>query len=187
MCPAISLPRVLIPGVPRADGCLLQIAKAFEGSRQVGFGNSYPCDELKTIRGTAKITVKLYDGKPCDESEKLVREGSILTAKGNIIIRADGLALFDGRFILQDPAGVTLFGGYMETIDRICSHVTALPRISCRPKGHLEGWLVGKGGKGLEEYTLRVLIAAKTRALPEAKQSKVSGFLNGVLVRSPRE
>jgi hypothetical protein len=187
MSPAIPLPRVLIPGVPPTDGCLLQIAKAFEGSRQVQLGTSYACDDLKTIRGNAKITIKLYDGRQCDESERLVPGGSTLTAKGNIIIRTDALAHFSGRFTIQNPAGVTLFAGYMETIDRICTHVAVPPRISCRPKGHLEGWLVGKGGRGLEDYTLRVLIAAKARALPEVTQSPVTGFLNGVLVRSSEE
>ncbi len=187
MSPMIPLPRIGIPGVPQANVCLLQIAKAFEGNRLAQIEKSYPCDRIKTIRGNAKIAIKLYDGKPCDESEQLVPVGSLLTAEGNVIVRADALALFWGRFAIRNPAGITLFAGYTEMIDRICTHVAVPPQGACRPRGHVEGWLVGKGGKGLEAFTLRVLIAAKGRPLPANTQSPFTGFLNGVLVRSPSE
>ena len=125
----------------------------------------------------------------CDEKKSPIPDGSVLSVskkQGIMIVRKDGLSLFFGRFTISDPKGIPLFTGYMELMDRIGTHHEPFGTEKCNQENHIEGWLVGKSSNILENLLLRALVVAKAEQLPDAKESGLSGFLNGVIVRVPK-
>jgi hypothetical protein len=190
MSPAISSPRVTIPGVSTTVNCCMwQIHKKVEGGRKADLGTPYACPTGPTARGDTRFELKLAtSGPPCDQDPPLVPDGSQLEASGNTILRADSFAHFVGSFTIRNPRGTILFQGSMEVIDRVGTHHPPFGQEPCNPTEHFEGWLVGRGSRALPDVTLRALIVARShlRLEPGPVSSEIVGTLNGVLIKCPR-
>lgn len=184
-------PNVPIPGIPPTGNCCLwQLHKrAPEGRRTVQFGPFYACDTGRTSRGGTRFRLPLVsEGAPCDQAN-LIPNGSVLEASGNTIRRTDGFAHFFGQFTIRNPAGAVLFSGTMEVMDRIGTHHAPFGAEACNQQGHMEGWLVGRGGPPLPNHTLRAMITARaslpTGATPAAVTLPVFASLDGALIKCP--
>ncbi len=186
----MSFPDMEIPWIgSNTDYCILRVNRSFDG---VFEGHEperrYRCDELGTERFDSAVTWRVTASPGCDESAKLLPHG-FLTSPGTTFLRQDGFAHYLGRFLLvkQDPASpdVPMFTGTLELIARSGSH-QALGE-ACDEKGHVEGWLIGRGEGPAEKYTLRVIVVGEstlepgTHAFPNAAINR----LTGTLIREP--
>lgn len=189
MSPVITIPPVTIPGVPPGvNACLRQVYKKGEGARKFAPGKPYRCPTGETMRSNTTFSLKLHTGgAPCDQDPALIPDGSVLTATGNTIWRADGLAHFAGSYRIVHPRGRILYYGVIEIIDRVGTH----PQEPCNPRSHFEGWLVGRSGRGLEVTLLRAMIAGTSRLLDKLPtddyETPVQAMLNGVVIGFPAD
>lgn len=189
MSPSITIPPVTIPGVPPGvKACLRQVYKKAEGVRTFAPGKPYRCPTGETMRSDTAFNLKLHTGSaPCDQDPALIPDGSLLSATGNTILRADGLAHFSGAYRITHPRGRILYSGVIEIIDRVGTHL----QEPCNPRGHFEGWLVGRSGRALEVTLLRAVIAGTSRLLDklpvEPYEAPVEATLNGVVIGFPAE
>jgi hypothetical protein len=182
----ITAPRTttLTPAASTTAGgcCLWRIHKKAAGERRLEMKAPYNCDKGKTAEGTARLRLVLStEGAPCDENPTLVADGSVLEASGRTIRREDGFAHFAGSFTIKNPAGVVLFNGRMELIDRIGTHHPPFGPEACNQQGLSEGWLMGGGSGPLSSFQLHALILARAGAAP----GPVTASIDGALVKCP--
>jgi len=190
-------PRTTIPTLPGSDNfCLWQIHKDFsKGSLSPTLGNLYACGKDKpfeTQHGSLSISIELISaGPPCDQDPQLIPNGSVLTAKGVVIRRKDGLADFTsngpGSFIITAPNKVQLFSGFIELMVRVGTHHFPFGDEACNPENHIEGWLVGLGKGELSSICLRALLAANGTVAQKDTTPITKGTLNGVLLKPSSE
>ncbi|MDT4966459.1 MAG: hypothetical protein QOJ64_1196 [Acidobacteriota bacterium] len=178
---SVPFPDVQIPGMPsEGEWCLTRVDKAVEGTaRYVSPGGEYTCEGGHTWRGKVKINTTLRaSGRACDQGD-FIPNGSVLNAEGEIIRRRDGFAHFAGKFEIKS-GDKQLFEGRMELLFRVGSHRGE----SCDDISHYEGWLVGRGSKGVP-LSLRAMISGKwTAPMPRLETTWTSGsILSGIVVR----
>lgn len=186
----MAFPDLPIPWTAsNTDYCIFRVNRSFDGVFEGQEpGPRYQCDERSTMRFAASVTWRVTASLGCDESEKLLPSG-LLTGRGTTFLRDDGFAHYLGRFVIVkkelNQPDVTMFNGTMELIGRSGSH-QALGE-ACDEKGHVEGWLIGRGEGPAEKYTLRVAIVGEstlapgTHAFPNAAVNR----LTGTLIREP--
>lgn len=190
-------PSTAIPTLPTAGNfCLVQIHKDFKKAFLTPkLDSPYYCGRekpLETRRGILRVQIELVSaGLPCDQDPKLIPDGSILTASGIVIRRADGLADFTsygrGRFLIKTLEGEALFNGFIELMVRIGTHHPPFGDEPCNLENHIEGWLVGLGVTKLKEVCLRAfMVATGTIDLKETTPI-TKGTLNGVLIKPSNE
>jgi hypothetical protein len=167
MSARILYSEVIIPGFLRGvDYCIFRVNRSFDGSFDGrGKAHSYICGTRRSDNTSlfpATITWRISGGFACDESNS-IWPVSKLIAEGITIVRNDGFAHFMGNFqIIKETPGqpdITYFEGTMELIGRSGSHQQLGEQ--CNQDNHIEGWLIGQGGKPVPEYTLRAVIVAK--------------------------
>jgi hypothetical protein len=182
---APPFPNVVIPGIPPAgDCCLWQLEKRIDGKREANFGNVYPCQRGPTARGTMKIQVTIKTAGPLCDQNSIIPDGSTLTADGPIVRRNDLFADFMGEFGITSPAGVVLFKGTIETLDRVGSHHLFFNCEPCNPRSHFEGYLVGQGVQA-SSYSIRALIVARGTVPTPGATGAVAGSIDGTLMKCP--
>ncbi len=190
-------PSTTIPTLPiRGNFCLWQVHKDFKKAfLSPKLDNPYPCGKEKPIdtqRGILKLGFELVSaGPPCDQDPTVIPDGSILTASGTVIRRADGLATFvstgRGRFLIKSPIGVSLFTGFIALMVRIGTHHPPFGQEPCNLENHIEGWLVGLGVNELKAISLRALIVASGTIDKKESSTIPKGTMNGVLVKPSNE
>jgi len=131
-----------------------------------------------------KIELKLTSAGPVCDQNDIVPNGSVLSATGPIIRRNDQFADFMGEFTITSPAGVVLFKGTMETLDRVGSHHLFFNCEACNPRSHFEGYLVGQGVQ-TPSYTIRALIVARGTVPAPGGSGAVAGSLSGTFMKCP--
>jgi hypothetical protein len=180
-------PMTAIPTLPPVGpSCLWQLHKQAEGERRTALPAPHPCDTGPVQQGTGTIRLKLVTaGPPCDQDPGLIPNGCVLEARGILLRRADGMADFTGRFVITSPAGVAMFRGAIELMDRIGTHHAPFGPEPCNPESHIEGWLVGLGGPTLPNHCLRALFVARGQLGQGPGPFAVLGSLDGVLVKTP--
>ncbi|HJQ33551.1 MAG TPA: hypothetical protein VJ866_15305 [Pyrinomonadaceae bacterium] len=165
--------------------CLWQFYKQGDGKRRAEFGTPYACPAGQTVQGAMTMTISLTSpGTTCDPLLNMIPNASVLEAKGRLIRRADGFGDFVGDFVIRNPAGVNLFNGCIETIDRVGTHRSC---EACNPTSHFEGWLTGRGvtPKGAH-YAIRASIAGRgLLPSPQSATESVSIDINGDIINCP--
>jgi hypothetical protein len=171
---------------PAANCCLWQIHKRARGERAISFGAAYGCDTGRITPGLTKIQLRLTsEGAPCDQS-LLIPNNSLLEATGWTDRRTtDNFAYFGGKFTIKNPAGVVLFEGAMEAMDRIGTHHPPFGAEACNPQAHLEGWLTGRGSSLLPNHSLRAFIVAGASLPAGAAAAPMSASIDGTLIKCP--
>jgi hypothetical protein len=174
--------------LPAGNCCLWRLHKKATGlnNRQVQYGLPYNCPTGQTKRGQTIITFILNtEGRLCDQSLGVIPNNSRLEATGDTIRRADGFAHFSGKFVIKNPAGVELFQGTMDVIDRIGTHHPPYGAEACNQYPHLEGWLEGRGSQQLPNHTLRALIVARADLPQNSGSATLNASIDGTLIKCP--
>jgi hypothetical protein len=171
-------------GVPDTKCCTRQVFKQGNGTRQVAYTAPYNCDTGTTMQGTLRLRVTLITGNgACDQSAGFIPNNSVLEARGRVISRTDGFGDFNGDFTITNPAGVVLFSGCIETLDRVGTHRSC---ENCNPTSHYEGWMTGRGQGPLSSFSIRASIGARgLLPLPQTPSQATAVDINGVLLKCP--
>ena len=184
----MSFPDMPIPWINSGTNyCIYRVNRTFDGVFE-GKDPEGRCEGNGTVRFDAAVTWKITASPGCDESEKILPT-SLLTSRGTAFRRDDGFAHYFGRFQIINSQGddEVLFTGILELIGRSGSH-QALGE-ACDEKGHVEGWLIGRGVERTrtEKYSLRVVVVGEAELT-----HGINAFLNtavnrltGTLVQEP--
>ncbi len=191
------IPSTTIPTLPiRGNFCLWQIHKDFKKAfLSPKLDNPYACGKEKPIetqRGVLKVGIELVSGGlPCDQDQTLIPDGSLLTASGVLIRRADGLADFTsygrGKFLIKSPNSKPLFIGFMELFVRIGAQHPPICQEPSNLENQIEGFLVGLGVNELKTISLRALLVANGTIDRKESTPISKGTLNGILVKPSNE
>lgn len=159
----MSFPDIDIPWIEQGrDYCILRVNRTFDGTFEGSDERSrYLCEERRTERFGGEVAWRITASPGCDESDTLLPSG-FLAARGTTFLRDDGFAHYMGQFVIKTgplPTDVTLFHGILELIGNTGSH--QFLNEACNERGHVEGWLIGRGVGPAERYTLRVVVVAE--------------------------
>jgi hypothetical protein len=189
--PKAVKPAADIPDIPEGKCCLVRLGKAGEGAIDLKTGEPYECKGGRTVRGTFQLKVKLKSaGMPCDEVAgafpKLIPDGSLLVAEGQIIRRSDDLAHLSGKFkVLKPERDEVAFTGTLEATNRLSTAHPPFGQDRCDEKQHLQGWLVGQGEGEMKGLTVRAFITAKATPA-ETRYNLPAVAIDGVVVECHR-
>jgi hypothetical protein len=174
---------ITIPGLPAGKCCLWQLDKVAAGTRKASPPpQPYDCETGATWRHNIVIQLTLKSTRSnCDQLVEQIPDGSVLTAKGRMILRKGGLAVFSGEFSLRSDKDKLLFKGVIELMDRVGTHHTFSECEACDEKSHLEGWLAGSDESS--GHTLRAMLGLKGLTPSASEAKRLSGIINGVVIR----
>jgi hypothetical protein len=188
----MAFPSISIPWITsNTDYCIFRVNRSFDGTFEGRNPEAqYRCDRNGTMRFNAGVTWRITASLNCDESSTLLPSG-FLTGRGETFLRDDGFAHYLGQFtIVRKQLGqpdVPMFRGTMELIGRSGSH-QALGE-ACDERGHVEGWMIGRGVAGgpAEKYALRVAVVGESTLEPgiHAFPNAAVNRLTGTLFREP--
>ena len=165
----MSFPDIDIPWIEQGrDYCILRVNRTFDGTFEGDeSAERYMCDdETRTMRFAGEVTLRITASPGCDESDTLLPSG-FLAARGTTFLRDDGFAHYLGQFVIKTgplPSDITLFSGILELIGNTGSH--QFLNEACNERGHVEGWLIGRGVGPAERHTLRVVVVAEGTLAP---------------------
>lgn len=180
-----------LPEMPD-KACIFRFQRNGRGPRKLGVATPYSCAPVIPVVATAKsaTTIKLEltsPGAPCDEMSQLIPGPLVLTAKGNTVYRSNGFGIFYGTFSMSAGA-VTLFKGRLELLHRVTRQQADLVPagsacdLGCRPRDHLEGWLVGEGSApATADMSVRAVVGAHGK-LPSTVGTAVELDLSDVVI-----
>lgn len=179
----VAQPKGGTPTAPLAPAgpCLMTVNKMGQGTRTSQMGAPYQCPTGPTRRGPVRLKITLRP-ENCDQTQNMIPPGSVLEADGQGIMRNDTFAYFTGKFRITNPAGVVIFTGEMDTVDRVSTHTPPLGPDKCDRREFLEGWLKGAGQGPAAGFRISAPFAAKCAPMA-TPNAPITMILNGSVMK----
>jgi hypothetical protein len=167
--------------------CLWRVGLITGGKLDHKLENAHNCDTGETAQGAGSLELKPLNssGGACDE-QKLIPNGSQLTAATHSIHRKDDLAHICGTFKITFEEKA-IFEGDIELFHRVNTHWRPFGPDPCDRKDHMQGWLRGKGAETgrAKGHLLRAMLVARTDPRDHGAAGYAIGetHIDGVIIR----